>query len=84
MSLIAKTLRLRLDHIRHFVDQAEHDPSVTKSMLQDWQGKLERELHTQSERFKYSELYCRLTDEWVRESRVSADMFVPFQILVFI
>jgi hypothetical protein len=65
MSKIAKTPRLHLDHIRHFVDQAEHDPSVSMSLMKQWQGTLERELGEQSGRYKYSELYCRLANEWV-------------------
>lgn len=69
MSKIANTPRLRLDDIRHFVEQAESDPSVSISLMNDWQATLERELHTQSERYKYSELYCRLTNEWVLVSK---------------
>ncbi|TVY91547.1 hypothetical protein LAWI1_G008744 [Lachnellula willkommii] len=69
MSKIAKTPRLRLDDIRHFVEQAESDPSVSISLMKQWQATLERELRTQSERYKYSELYCRLTNEWVSVSK---------------
>ncbi|TVY84616.1 hypothetical protein LSUE1_G001515 [Lachnellula suecica] len=69
MSKIAKKPRLNLDHIRHFIDQAEHDPSVSTTLMREWQSTLERELYTQSERYKFSELYCRLTNEWVSVSK---------------
>ncbi|TVY13182.1 hypothetical protein LARI1_G009523 [Lachnellula arida] len=71
MSKIAKTPRLRLDDIRHFVEQAENDPSVSIGLMKQWQATLSREscVGTQSERYKYSELYCRLTNEWVSVSK---------------
>ncbi|ESZ95613.1 hypothetical protein SBOR_4009 [Sclerotinia borealis F-4128] len=60
-----------LCNIRKFLDQAQHDPSVSEALLKDWQKKLEKELDIHSLKYEYASLYGRLVNEWLSASEDS-------------
>ncbi|KAG7001951.1 hypothetical protein G7Y79_00030g064840 [Physcia stellaris] len=56
---------LSLANIRHFLDQSNHDPSVSPQLLQEWQRTLEKALDIPSHKFKHASLFGRLVMEWL-------------------
>ncbi|TVY47704.1 hypothetical protein LCER1_G009351 [Lachnellula cervina] len=76
--------------VKMLLDRIESVPSMSKIAntprlrLDDIRhfATLERELHSQSERYKYSELYCRLTNEWVLVSeKGTVDLSSPVTLI---
>ncbi|KAF2269164.1 hypothetical protein CC78DRAFT_575267 [Lojkania enalia] len=65
---------LSLKNLERFIHQAKHDPSVSNSLLQDWQCKLERELDVKSLKYEYAALFGRLVTEWIRNPNSQASM----------
>ncbi|KAK6595862.1 hypothetical protein H4I96_10181 [Botrytis cinerea] len=59
---------ISLYNIRLFLQQAQHDPSVSEGLLKDWQEKLEKELDVHSLKYEYASLYGRLVNEWLSAS----------------
>lgn len=52
-------------NMKHFLEQARSDPSVSQKLQKDWEAKLRSELDVQSLRFEYASLYGRLVKEWL-------------------
>lgn len=52
--------------IRRFTEQAKYDPSVSESLLRDWQIRLEKDLEITSMKLEYAELFGKLVTEWVK------------------
>lgn len=56
---------LSLANIRRFLDQSNHDPSVSLHLLQEWQKTLEKALNIPSHKLKHASLFGRLVMEWL-------------------
>ncbi|KAF2144427.1 uncharacterized protein K452DRAFT_284744 [Aplosporella prunicola CBS 121167] len=56
-----------LSNISHFLDQARHDPSVSNSLLGEWQTWLEQNLEIQSDKYNYAVLFGQLLTEWIEK-----------------
>jgi hypothetical protein len=62
---ITGRIGVQVKNIERFLDQADHDPSVSSSLLHEWQQKIERDLNIQSLKYKYADLFGRLVTEWI-------------------
>ena len=63
---------LSLSNLERFIHQAKHDPSVSPSLLQDWQAKLEHELDVASVKYEYAALFGVLVIEWIKHPNPAA------------
>lgn len=63
-----KQADLSVSNLKHFIHQAKHDPSVSASLLKDWQSKLEHELDVKSNKYEYAALFGKLVTEWIKHS----------------
>ncbi|KAG0130031.1 hypothetical protein HOY82DRAFT_505079, partial [Tuber indicum] len=52
-------------NIRLFLKQARQDPSVGKSLLDEWEEKLTDALRKETIKFEYAELFGKLLMQWV-------------------
>ncbi|KAG0138607.1 hypothetical protein HOY82DRAFT_631210 [Tuber indicum] len=59
-------------NIRLFLSQARQDPSVGKSLLDEWEEKLTGTFHKETIKFEYAELFGKLLMQWVSGSGVEA------------
>ena len=67
-------LETDLKNVDRFLEQARFDPSVSITVLEDWEKLLLRYLHIQSVKFQYADLYGKLVTEWLSsEQRVPSD-----------
>ena len=64
--ITAKHPELSISNLKRFVHQAKHDPSVSTSLLADWQSKLEHELDVTSVKYEYAALFGKLVIEWIK------------------
>jgi len=55
---------ISLDNLGRFVQQAEHDPSVSEYLLRDYEGTLRNDLEVQSNKYEFASLYGKLVNEW--------------------
>ncbi len=62
------SVRTLLPNIERFLDQSRHDPSVSSSLLKDWQADLEHELDIRSNKYEYASLFGRLVTEWIKHN----------------
>lgn len=58
-------LSAQLSNLDRFLAQARHDPTVSASLLVDWEQSLRRHLDIQSLKFEYATLYGKLVTEWL-------------------
>jgi hypothetical protein len=61
-----KQADLSIANLKHFIHQAKHDPSVSATLLQDWQSKLEHELDVMGAKYEYAALFGKLVTEWIK------------------
>lgn len=64
--ITAKHPELSISNLKRFVHQAKHDPSVSASLLTDWQSKLKHELDVTSVKYEYAALFGKLVIEWIK------------------
>ncbi|OBT90428.1 hypothetical protein VE02_00761 [Pseudogymnoascus sp. 03VT05] len=53
------------ESIRCFLKQAQHDPSVSVRLQEEWEADLRRRLDVNSLRFEYAAMYGNLVTEWL-------------------
>ncbi|KAJ8114176.1 hypothetical protein OPT61_g3894 [Boeremia exigua] len=63
--IVPRQTELSITNLRHFLRQAKHDPSVSSTLLQDWQPRLTHELDVASNKFEYATLFGKLVTEWI-------------------
>jgi hypothetical protein len=66
--ILPKQADLSIANLKQFLHQAKHDSSVSKTMLQDWQIKLEQELEVTGTKYEYATLFGKLVTEWIKHS----------------
>lgn len=59
---------LSLKNIRRFLAQSRRDPSVSPSLLKEWQTNLQHELDIQTTKYEYADLFGRLVTDWIRNA----------------
>jgi hypothetical protein len=64
--ITAKHPELSIANLKRFIHQAKHDPSVSATLLADWQSKLEHELDVTSVKYEYAALFGELVIEWIK------------------
>lgn len=62
---IAVTSNISLANVRRFLDQSQHDQSVSSNLLQNWQIALEQALDITSRKYEHALLFGRLVTEWL-------------------
>lgn len=63
---------LSTKNVRRFLDQCQHDNSVSPSLLEEWQSNLRRALDIQSRKYEYASLFGRLVTEWLENPNDAA------------
>ena len=59
-------LSISTHNIKRFVNQSRVDPSVSQSLLKDWQAQLEHALEIEGLRYELAALFGRLVTEWIK------------------
>ncbi|KAK0103301.1 hypothetical protein ONS95_005331 [Cadophora gregata] len=72
------------DNMVRFLEQAKFDPSVSTTIQQEWQAKLEKQLDIHSLKYEYAALYGKLVNEWLsanvdKTAESDADMGSGFE-----
>ncbi|KAK4219375.1 hypothetical protein QBC37DRAFT_409892 [Rhypophila decipiens] len=62
---MAKNPIISVDNIKHFLEQAQYDPSVTEPLLQDFEASLRKQLDVQSNKYEFASLYGKLVNDWI-------------------
>lgn len=70
--ITAKDPELSIANLKRFIHQAEHDPSVSATLLSDWQSKLEHQLDLTSVKYEYAALFGKLVIEWIKHPNPAA------------
>jgi hypothetical protein len=55
-------------NVKHFLDQADYDPSISSDLVEGWADSLVNELDKQSLKYEYATLFGRLVTEWIKTS----------------
>lgn len=58
-----------LRRLERFIEQANVDPSLTRTILRRWEETLNRHLDVQSQRYQYATLYGQLVTEWLSPAK---------------
>lgn len=66
---IEKPQDLSTKNSRRFLHQSRHDPSLSASLLLDWQAKLESALDVRAQRDEHALLFGRIVMEWLDNSQ---------------
>ncbi|KAG8160062.1 hypothetical protein KVR01_010699 [Diaporthe batatas] len=54
-----------LENLNRFIQQAQHDPAVTDTFIQEYESQARNELQVQSNRYAFASLYGQLVNEWI-------------------
>lgn len=54
-----------LSNLKHFLQQAEHDPAVGRELLTTWEEGLKKSLETNSVKFEFASLFGKLLTQWL-------------------
>ena len=57
-----------LANIRSFLDQSQYDPSIPKSLQEEWERKVRLSMDQKSRKLEYADLYSRLLTEWLSDT----------------
>jgi hypothetical protein len=72
---------ISISNLKRFVEQAEHDPSVSEYFLQDYEATLRNDLDVQSNKYDFASLYGQLVSEWTSAGKADESAsdggFVP-------
>ena len=64
-------LSISTHSIKRFVGQSRVDPSISQSLLKDWQAQLEHALEIEGLRYGFAALFGRLVTEWIKNPNVA-------------
>ncbi|CZR63368.1 uncharacterized protein PAC_13265 [Phialocephala subalpina] len=62
-------LEVLVKNLEMFLQQAEYDPSISKTLLSDWERSLVVKLKVQSLKYEYASLYGELVTEWLNAEK---------------
>jgi hypothetical protein len=68
---------ISLDNLSRFVEQSEHDPSVSEYFLRDYEATLRNGLDVQSNKYEFASLYGKLVNEWTSAGKADEEGFEP-------
>lgn len=66
------SLEVLLRNIERFLDQSCYDPSISPSLVLDWEKSLMKKIDVQSLKYQYATLYGELVTEWLRAEKSDA------------
>ena len=62
---------ISIPNIRRYLEQSEHDPSVSSDLLQEWQMTLQKTLDIPSYKYEHASLFGQLVMEWLGKAPAS-------------
>ncbi len=65
-------LETDLKNVDRFLEQARFDPSVSTTVLEDWEKTFLQYLSIQSVKFQYADLYGKLVTEWLSSEKAAS------------
>jgi hypothetical protein len=65
---------ISVKNVERYLVQAEHDSSVSSSLLQEWKDMLERDLQIQGVKYEYASLFGNLVTEWMQKPNEAVDI----------
>jgi hypothetical protein len=63
-----KQADLSIANLKQFMHQAEHDSSISVTLLDHWKTTLEQELDVTGAKYEYAALFGKLVTEWIKYS----------------
>lgn len=66
------SLEVLLNNTERFLDQARYDPSISPTLIVNWEKSLLKKLEVQSLKYQYATLYGQLVTEWLGAEKSSA------------
>lgn len=67
-------LEVNIRNIDRFLGQAQYDPSVSSSLMEEWKTLLTQLLDMQSAKYEYASLYAQLVTEWLSSEKKTDNM----------
>ncbi|KUJ08149.1 uncharacterized protein LY89DRAFT_629916 [Mollisia scopiformis] len=64
-------LEVLLKNLEFFLEQAKYDPSISTTLLSDWEKSLVKTLKVRSLKYEYATLYGKLVTEWLDAEKSS-------------
>ncbi|GKT49189.1 uncharacterized protein ColSpa_09370 [Colletotrichum spaethianum] len=71
MNSLGDSSLVSVDNLKRFVQQADYDPCISESLLNDYENAMRNELDVQSAKYRYAELYGKLVNEWISAGKVA-------------
>ncbi|KAK1993790.1 hypothetical protein LX36DRAFT_233677 [Colletotrichum falcatum] len=71
MNSLANSTLVSVDNLKRFVQQADYDPCISESHLNDYESAMRNELDVQSAKYRYAELYGKLVNEWISAGKAA-------------
>ncbi|KDN63084.1 hypothetical protein CSUB01_00158 [Colletotrichum sublineola] len=71
MNSLGDSTLVSVDNLKRFVQQAEYDPCISESLLNDYESAMRNELDVQSAKYRYAELYGKLVNEWISAGKAA-------------
>jgi hypothetical protein len=65
---------MSVKNVERYLVQAEHDSSVSNSLLQEWKDMLERDLQIQGVKYEYASLFGKMVTEWMQNPNEAVDI----------
>lgn len=63
---------IALSSLGEFLDQAEYDPSVSESLLKEYEAELHSHMRAQTNKYEFASLYGKLVEEWIASGNSDA------------
>lgn len=67
-------LVVMINSIERFLEQAQHDPTISEKSLIDWEHSLLKKLDIQSLKYEYASTYGELVNDWLISEHISKDV----------
>ncbi|KAK2056168.1 hypothetical protein LY76DRAFT_518916 [Colletotrichum caudatum] len=71
MNSLDDSTLVSVDNLKRFVQQADYDPCISESLLNDYESAMRNELDVQSAKYRYAELYGKLVNEWISAGKAA-------------
>ena len=75
-----QSLITMLKNLELFLEQARYDPTISSTLLLDWEASLLKRLNVQSLKYQYATLYGELVNDWIVTERVTKGTSSPMEI----
>jgi len=62
-----------IKNVERFLKQAQHDPTISKDLFQEWENALVQKLEVRSLKYQYASLYGELVNDWLSHESGAQD-----------